>query len=428
MLVVRCKQFLQPVRLLFTNAAWLLGAELLAKVSRILTIIVLAVALTPVSYGSAMLALACHEMMALLLRAGAGVQIIRCNDEQLTDYAKNGATLQWTICLLLALFQCLMAQFIGHWYDNPDLVWLIQVMAGTYLFYPWVSIKIFLLQRANKMRLFSIYSGICITAENLSIALFAWMGADFMAVAYAKVIFSLLWLILFSFVPVQSYGLGFNRIVLTSLLRTSGKIFGSEFLRALRLHADTFMAAKVLSPELFGFYSFAKNAGIGLSQSLTNVFNSALYPFLCKLERQKVLLLHRKMVFAITLGVGMLFVIQAVLVPFYVPILFDEKWFDMLPVVSIMCLVALPSIVVDTACNFKRATGHFTDEIIIRFVCLLITLFALFVIFPTQPMDFACVVLLSSVLWCVVIYFGQHFIEKLAHFLLFILRRKSHEY
>lgn len=415
MLIAKVKLLIEPILLLFSNALWLLGAEFFAKVSRILTIIVLAGTLTPISYGTAFLALACHDMLSLILRAGAGSQIIRCEEYQLKDFARNGASIQWGVCLALASIQFLISQSVATWYDNPDLVILLQVMAVTYLFYPWVSIKIFLLQRANKMRQFSICNGICITMENVSIALFAWWKADFMAVAYGKLVFSVLWLILFSFIPVKTYGLGFDSKVLKRLLRTSSQLFTCELLRSLRLYADIFIAGKVMSPELFGFYSFAKNAGIGLSQSISNVFNGALYPFLCKLQRNKTLDIYQRSVYLVALVVGFIFVVQAVMVEFYVPILFNDNWHFMIPVVTIICLTALPAIIIDTYCSFERAKSHLNIEIYTRFICLSISLILLFLFSPTQPMHFALVMLLGSLIWCLVIYCSHASIYKITN-------------
>ncbi len=419
---------LQPVVQLFSNAAWLMGSEVLAKISRIVTIVVLAAALTPVSYGTAMLALAFHDMLGLLLRAGTGTQIIRCAPEKLASYAKNGATIQWGMCLAIALIQYLLADIVADSYDNPDLATLLKTMALIYLFYPWVSIKVFLLQRENLMRWLSLRSGICVIAENLSIALFAVLQADILAVAYGKIVFSLLWLILFSLAPVKSYGLGFDLRVIKQLLRTSGQLLSCESLRALRLHTDTFIASKLMSPELFGIYSFAKNAGIGLSQSIGNVFNSALFPFLCKLQRQGKLTQQQSIVYRIATCIGLVFVIQALLVPFYLPLIFDQKWQITIPIVVILCLVALPNLLVDTYCSFQRAQGDFKCEILTRLLCLLISLLLLIYFSPTQPIEFAMILLASSLLWCIAIYPGFVLAKKCFTLLSFISRRKSHEY
>lgn len=423
----RLKQSLYPCFQLFSNAAWLFSSEIFAKLSRIITIVVLAASLTPISYGTAMLSLAVHDMLSFLLRAGAGTQIIQCKPNDLVSYAKNGATIQWIICLTLATSQFFLADFISELYSTPELADLLKVMAVIYLFYPWVSIRVFLLHRENCMRWFSLRSGFCTIFENLSIALFALLGADIMAVAYGKIVFSLLWLLLFSFSPVKAYGVGFDITIFKRLLRTSGQLSSSEFLRALRMNADTFIAGKLMTPELFGFYIFAKNAGVGLSQSIGNVFTSALFPFLCKLQRQGTLLLQQRLIYFIAIGVGLLFVGQALIVPLYVPIIFDAKWHSTIPVATIMCLVALPTIIVDTYCMFQRAKGTFTNETIIRLACLLITVLMLGIFAPQQPMDFAIVLLFSSFLWCFALYFGHAIKTRIFIFISLFNRRNSHE-
>jgi PST family polysaccharide transporter len=374
-----------------------------------------------------MLSLAVHDMLSFMLRAGAGNQIIQCKPDDLIRYAKNGATIQWIICLTLATTQFLLADFVAQLYDNAQLAQLLRFMAVIYLLYPWVSVRVFLLHRANKMRWFSLRNGLCIIVENVSIAIFALLGADIMAVAYGKLVFSLLWVFLFFFSPIKAYGLGFEFKTFKKLLRTSGQLSGSEFLRTLRMNADTFIAGKLLTPELFGFYIFAKNAGIGLSQSIGNVFNSALFPFLCKLQREGTLEQHQRMIYLIATAVGLLFVAQALIVPFYVPVIFAEQWHVIIPVVTMMCLVALPTVIVDTYCMFQRAQEAYINETITRFVCLVITVLMLIILSPTQPMEFAVTLLLSSLLWCLSLLFNTKIYEKINLSLTFT-GRKPHEY
>jgi O-antigen/teichoic acid export membrane protein len=422
------KQRLHPFAMLFKNAAWLISGEVLAKLSRIITIVVLAGALTPMSYGTAMLALAVHDVLRLLLRSGAGAQIIQCAPEDLVAYAKNGATIQWLICLSLALLQYLLADPIARFYDNPQLADLLKMMAACYVFYPWVSVRVFLLQRENRMGWYSLRNGACIVAENLSIAIFALMGADIMAVALGKLVFSLLWLLLFSFSPVKGYGLGFDAATFGKLARTSGQLFSSEFLRALRMHADTFIAGKLMAPELFGIYTFAKSAGIGLSQSICNAFNGALFPFMCRLQRQGTLFEQQTLIYRITVAIGCVFVLQALLAPIYIPLIFDQKWHATIPVVSMLCLIALPTLIVDTYCSFQRANGAYLTETLTRLSCLFISLSMLVLFAPEQPMEFAMVLLLSGFTWCLAILPGYSLVQKsYALMTLLVNRRKSHE-
>jgi O-antigen/teichoic acid export membrane protein len=168
-----------------------------SKISRIFTIVVLAAQLSPTVYGTAMLALAFHNVFGLLLRAGVGSQLINCKPHQLENFAKNGIIIQWVIFLTIALAQWNSADYLSSLYNNNNIAILLQIMALIYIFYPWVSIKIFLLQRDNKMRRFSIRNGICVIIENSTIAITALLGADIFAVALGKIAFSLFWLVLF---------------------------------------------------------------------------------------------------------------------------------------------------------------------------------------------------------------------------------------
>jgi PST family polysaccharide transporter len=412
---------------LLSNAVWLLSAEFVAKISRIFTIVVLAAELSPISYGTAMLALAFHDVFSLLLRAGVGSQIINCKQHQIEQFAKSGIFIQWAICLTIAIGQWSSADLLSSLYDNENIAVLLKIMALIYLFYPWVSVKIFLLQRENKMRWFSLRNGFCVIVENVSIAVAALLGADIFAVALGKIAFSTFWLLLFSFAPVQSYGVGFDKAIIKQMLRTSGKLFNTEFLRGIRVNADTFIAGKLLTPELFGFYTFAKNAGVGLSQSISQVYISALYPYLCKLERKGHLLGQQKKIFILSLLIGFLFVFQALIAPVYVPILFDDKWSSAVPIITILCLVALPNLIVDIVCCFQRATEQYHHETFTRLVCLLISLITLFTLMPREPMEFA-VALFCSSLFCLIPIYLINVLKPLNFNLRTLFDRKqSHE-
>jgi O-antigen/teichoic acid export membrane protein len=412
---------------LLSNTIWLLSAEFVAKVSRIFTIVVLAAQLSPISYGTAMLALAFHDVFALILRAGVGSQIINCKQAQVASFAKSGIVIQWAICLTIAIGQWSSADFLSSLYDNDNIASLLKIMAVIYLLYPWVSVKIFLLQRDNKMRWFSIRNGVCVIIENVSIAVAALLGADIFAVALGKIAFSLFWLLLFSFAPVQSYGVGFDKTVIKHMLRTSGKLFNTEFLRGIRVHADTFIAGKLLTPELFGFYSFAKNAGVGLSQSINQVYMAALYPYICKLARQGQLLAQQKKIFAFTLFIGFLFVLQALIAPIYVPILFDDKWSSAVPIITILCLVALPNLIIDIVCCFQRATEQYHLETFTRLVCLSVSLLTLIIMMPKEPMEFAVVIFFSN-LFCLIPIYLINVLKPLNYNLRTLFNRnKSHE-
>lgn len=389
---------LNQLRQLGSNTGWLLGVELLAKVSRIVTIIALAASLTPLEYGTVMLALAAHEVIRLVLRSGTGAQIVQCDDKQLPLLAGNAYLVQWLFCLGLAAIQLALAQPIGAFYDNPDVSYLLILMALVYAIYPIVSVNVFLLHRANRMREFSLRNGACIIAENLSIAIFAVCGGGILAVAVGKWVFALGWLLSFVRVSVPHFSVCFQWHRFTSLIHTSSQLVLTELTRSLRLHMDVFIAGRLLSPELFGLYSFAKNAGVGLTNSLSNAYTSALYPYVCRQQRQGEAL-HSLWIYGAASLIGALFALQALAVPVYVPILFGEQWHAAQTTTAILCLVAIPTIWIDTLCTFKRAKAHYRSELHIRIFCLVVSAALLLITMPQTPVEVALTILFSSVLW-----------------------------
>jgi O-antigen/teichoic acid export membrane protein len=384
---------------LLKNTGWLLATEVAAKISRVLVILALAANLGVVEYGTVMLALACHEIFKLILRSGAGAQIIQCTEKQLPKYARNGALLQWLVCILLAGTQAGLASPIADFYDNPSLIPLISLMAVVYLFYPLVSIKVFLIQRQGKMRFYSIRNAMCIVSENISIAIFAFLDCGILSVVYGKWVFALLWIGLFYFAPLQNYGLEFHWKTFLKLTKTSGQLLSTELVRALRMQSDMLIGASLLSPELFGLYSFSKSAGVGLSQSINNSFNTALYPYLCDKNRSGQLNRHIPMVYLFTCLVSILFLIQAFLVPVYVPILFSQTWQHNYMVVMVLCLAALPAVFIDTQCNLLRSRAKYQKELYVRLFCLIVTTVGLLAFQAATPENFALTILACSFLW-----------------------------
>ena len=389
---------IKQLRLLFSNTGWLLGVELLAKASRIITIIALAASLTPLEYGTVMLALASHEVLRLILRSGSGAQIVQCSDKQLPRLAGNAYLVQWLFCLALALLQLLLAQPIGAFYANPEITYLLSLMALVYLIYPVVSVKVFLLHRANRMREFSLRNGTCIIAENLTVAVLALCGGGMLAVIAGKWLFAICWLLAFINVKVPHFPVRFQWQQFSTLLHTSGQLVLTEVSRSLRLHMDIFLAGKLLSPELFGLYAFAKNAGVGLTNSLSNAYISALYPYLCRQQRQGEPL-RQSWLYAAASSIALLFALQAAGVPIYVPLLFGEQWQTAQMTTALLCLVAIPSIWIDTLCAYQRAQAAYRKELAIRGYCLLSSAAVLLLVAPQTAEAFALTILLSSLLW-----------------------------
>ncbi|MCG9757642.1 oligosaccharide flippase family protein [Pseudoalteromonas sp. Isolate6] len=383
--------------ILVSNTSYLVGAEIVAKGSRLFSIMAMAVYFTPTEYGAVMLALTIHEVLRLLLRSGAGVQIIRASDEALPLFLGNGLLIQWLLCSLLCLIQIVIGWSAQWAFPEHDIFALVALMALTYLAFPAVSTRVFLLQRSHRMGLFSLISSICIIVENITIAIALYFDAHMMAIVIAKWCFALLWFICFSLVPSVSHKLSYHKDTFCLLLKSSSQLAISEILRSLRINMDTFIAARLLTPELFGIYSFAKSAGIGLAMSISQAYTSALYPIICRRTLKNSN--GHKVIFITTFAVSSIFMLQALAVPVYVPILFSSQWQNSFDTTSLLCLVAVSSVWVDTYTTFLRSEAQYKRDCHFCGYALFVSLLSIAIVMPNSPTQLAATLLTGSVVW-----------------------------
>lgn len=390
---------------LLKNLSWLMVAESLSRVSRIATLFVLAACFSNEDYGIAMLALLIHELFRVFTRLGTGAKIIQCEQNQLITTLENAATLQWLVALSIATLQITFAELIAQFYDMPVLSELLSLMALAHLFYPIVSIRIFEQQRQNQFRFFGLASGTCIAFENLLVAGLVLVDAGIFAVALAKVAAAIMWVALFYRLPSQLPRYSWNTGQQLALLKFSGATLSSELSRMLRFQSDSLIAARLLSPDQFGLYSFAKSAGLGIAQSVSQAYLSSLYPYLCEQTRQATKLAYQrarqtKTAVLITAGICTIFLVQSLSALLYVEWLFDERWKDATALTAILCLVAIPTLVVDHIGISYRARNEANVEMIMMLGSSLGLVAALLLIQPHTVMATALLVLGYSIVSC----------------------------
>lgn len=158
----------------------------------------------------------------------------------------------------------------------------------------------------------------------------------------------------------------------------------AECLRNGRNQIDLFILGRVLSPDLFGLYAFARNAGLGISLSLTQGFNTALLPKLCEAQRSGENLVKS---YISALKTGMTFIapiilLQAALAPIYVPLLFGKQWADASLLISCLCLSAIPRMVFESGSMFFRAGNDLRKENILAITFT--SVFCVAIVFAAQ--------------------------------------------
>ncbi|WP_300529449.1 oligosaccharide flippase family protein [Maricaulis sp.] len=351
---------------LLKNIGWLASGEMVSRITRLLAAIALARALTPVEFGAAAIAITVFELVRVFNQNGAGAAVIAANPDELPSLIRTAHLAGWIICLILAGVQCVVGYFVAQSTGSAEIGWMIACLAGVYLIMPPGVPHGWMLQRKQNMRRLATVNVVQVSTDNLLTAILALTGFGAWAIVLPKLLTAPIWL--FGVMwrrpwrPDRSAGFASPH----KLLMFAAPVLGSELLNAARLHVDKLIIGAVCGLELLGVYYFAFNAGLGLSSALSTAFNGAFYPNLCAAVRQtgSALEAFNKGLKTAGAPLALVFLVQAALVPLYVPIVFGADWAFAVPLIAILCLSGPARILADGCALLLRASGWPVSELI----------------------------------------------------------------
>ena len=340
------------------RVGWLVMAEGAARVTRIMTALALAYALEPVLFGIAALAMTVCELMRTPTRCGVLQSIVRADDGDLGATLRTATTINRVWHVFLALAQVAIAYPLEAWMEAPGLAEPLIVLSGLFFLYPVAFSRIALLHRAGNMKAIAGIIGATLSVANLATAALALAGFGLWSVVLPRILSACLWIVLaYRAVPVMP-DLGEERASTRDVLRYGQSILGSEMLKAAQGSLDKIIIGKLLGMEALGFYTFAFNAGLGLSQSLLKGFSDALFPYLCETRKHNGGFAQSKRILFVTAVTALgLFGAQALLAPVYVPVLFGDRWEPAILTLSLLCLSAITRPFWDIPAQTLRAEG-----------------------------------------------------------------------
>ncbi|MEM7099124.1 MAG: oligosaccharide flippase family protein [Pseudomonadota bacterium] len=354
------------IKPLLTRMGWLGIAEIVIRLTRLITILAMAHFLSPERFGVAAMGLVCFELLRAIAQQGVGAKLIAVADDKLARFNRAGFWLNWTAHLCLAAILGALAVPLEILFGLKGLAVLLVGFVPSLLLLPIVTIKVINVQRAQDMRRIGIFTGVMVSVENLTIPVALIFGADIYAICIAKFIAASVWV--FCWLRVRHPVPMAEPLVrdYCDLLKFAGTVTASETTKAMRGHFDVIIAGLFLAPTQFGFYTFAKNAGVGLSIAVVNAANTVVYPWFSRLREARVEDDGRQIAFALALGLCLVFVMQALMSLWYVPFFFDDVWHDAAFYVALICLSAVPRCVIDVRGIWLRAMVSPAEELLLH--------------------------------------------------------------
>ena len=336
------------------NVGWMGGAELANRIFRLGTTVVVARVLTSYDYGLVAVVLTTNEITNVFtLRAGIGSKLIQICKEDVDVLCDTAYWMNWILCIALFIIQCLVAFPIAWFYGDNRVILPICAISLIYLVLPIHAIQGTLIFRENRLHIGALCNLLQSFFGNILTVMFALLGMGMWAVVLPIILTNPIWAIInlryHKWRPRKPFTLYRWREIASFAMN----VLGVEILNKLRGNLDYLIIGRFLGLEVLGIYYFAFNAGIGISLNVINSLMWSLYPHLCDVrenlkELRKRYISSLKTVAYIVIPLVLL---QSSLAPFYVPIIFGDKWINAIPILVLICLSAIPR-------PFAEAAGH----------------------------------------------------------------------
>lgn len=342
------------------NAGWIGLSELVNRVTRLITAIILARYLTPLEFGVAAVALTANDLIKILAQNGVGAKIVQASEDELESICQAAYQINWLFCGGLFALQMIVAFFVGYYYQNTEVAKMIGFLSLVYLMMPFALVEAFLIQRDNRLNVTAVIGATQTSVDNLLTVILAISGLGVWAIILPKVIVGPIWVI--GTLSQQSWrrDSSVQKANFSNILNYGKNILGSEISKALRLHSDNLIVAFFLGLEAAGIYFFAKNAGLGISLSLISAFNQSLFAHLCDYKNRKK---QFKNEFFRSLKIVSMLLIPIILLQgglshWYVPVVFGEQWESATIILMLMCFSAIPRPFGEAASELMKSVGE----------------------------------------------------------------------
>ena len=362
------------------SASWLGTAELFNRVMRLGTTVIVSRALSPEDYGLSAIVLVVAEVTTVLsMRTGIGSKLVQASKQDLEQLCQTAYGLNWAIAIGMFILQFIIAFPIAYLYHDSRLIAPICVLAFNTLITPIYLIQAALIYRENQFQVLAVCNVGQAFLGNIAAIVMAQMGYGLWAFVVPGIIATPVWW----FVMHRSQSWRFQGKINVArwpeILTFAKNLMGIELLGKLRANVDYLLIGQVLGMEALGIYYFAFNAGLGISISLIQALIQPLYSHLCDCQGERIAI--RSLYFSSLKSIGMIMVpfilLQTCLAPWYVPIVFGQKWIGAIPIVMLICLSAIPRAFADSASALLQSIDRGKFDMYWNLIFTLVFSFAL---------------------------------------------------
>ncbi|MGV6839311.1 MAG: oligosaccharide flippase family protein [Planktomarina sp.] len=318
------------------------ASEVASKASRLFVVIVVARLLDPASIGLAAAAMAASDILKSLTDTGTVQRIIAAKEADLEATCNTAHRIFWSWSFGLFVLQVTVGAVLFALGGSLFLFTLIVVLAAEYLFMPGGLVNVALAMRDGKLKQTAAIAGAQVVGANFFTVILVLIWPNALALVLPRLLSAPIWLIAVRRLRPWAKDKTAGYAPLMPFIKYGWAVLGVEVVKATRLQIDKLLVGALMGAEALGIYFLAFNAGLGLATSFSFAFSNVVFPHLIQ-ATDRIKALRQAILLAMGL-IAPIVVLQALLAPVYVPILFGEKWTFMSDIVSILCLAAIPAL------------------------------------------------------------------------------------
>jgi teichuronic acid exporter len=334
------------------------GAEMVNRVTRILTAVALSRMLGPQEFGIAAIVLTSSEFIRIFTQTGIGARIISASDTDLDKICHAAYRLNCMLYGAILMAQLALAWPIAIAYGDLSIAPLIAVLALPYALFPAASVQVYRVQRKLRMSATAVMSIILISGDNLLAALFAFSGFGLWSIVIPKIVVAILWVVAYRKLDTWRPTSKPDIATLRDTWKFGRTVLLTELVSALRLQGDKLLLGQIVGLSTLGTYYFAFNAGLGITSALITACSAALLPYFTNLTNGAAVktqfIKATGLLYALLLPI---FALQIGLAPWYVPIVFGLKWASAVPLMMVLCASGIPFVLWRATSMLLRAVG-----------------------------------------------------------------------
>ena len=337
-----------------------MGAEGVSRVFRVCTTILMAQALSIAQFGLLAIALTVFELIAVLANNGFGLFLLKHDEKRLSSAANTVYGLSWLWAALMCVMQLVVALVLAN-LGQTQAALLVQAMAPFHLLTPFALTHVYLIHRSGQLGSFAGVATVQNISDCLFTMLFLALEAGVWAIVFARFLSIVVWVVGFRVSRSWQFDLTEGFVAPWLAFTYTGAVLFSEYAKSFRTWGDNLIVGSALGAEVLGIYYFAKNSGLGISLSISQVCVTTLTPRFAEIMREEDkarAAARKRLIFMFSSFFTTIVFSQALFAPLYVPVLFGETWLPAVPVLTLLCLSAIPRGIGELYACLARTSGQ----------------------------------------------------------------------